>query len=334
MKVLYIGQYGKGSTSRMRGECLQEILGPATFQVIDLDEPLHGHSRLISSLGWRFHTGPLVSSVNRHIREQMAGPYDLVWVDKGNFIEPETVRTLPTDRCIHYTPDTAITHNRSGAFFRSIPLYEYCITTKSFELEGYRLKGARNLLFCTQGYDIRTHRPYAPWEQKDGTVFVGLREGGKERYLAMLLEQKIKVTLAGAGWEKFARRYRHHPLLNYVGTGVYGEAYARLLSGARVGLGLLSDRFPELHTTRTIEIPACGTAVAGERNSDTQDIFSEDQALLFSDETEFLEKVRRALLEPDYCRRISENGYRRITGDGFDYASILKKLLRQMGITR
>ena len=333
MKVLYIGQYGKGSTSRMRGECLQEILAPASFQVIDLDEPLHGHSRLITSLGWRFHTGPLVSSVNRYIREQMAGPYDLVWVDKGNFIEPETIHALPTDRRIHYTPDTAITYNRSGAFFRSIPLYEYCITTKSFELEGYRRKGARNLLFCTQGYDSRIHRPYVPWGQKEGTVFVGLREEGKERFLAMLLEQKFKVTLAGAGWEKFAHRHRNNPLLNYAGTGVFGEAYARLLSGARVGLGLLSKRFPELHTTRTIEIPACGTAMAGERNSDTRDIFTEEQALLFSDAAEFLEKVGRALREPDYCKQITENGYRRITGDGFDYRSILKNLLRQMGIT-
>lgn len=333
MKVVYVGQYGEGSTSKMRGERLRELLAPDVFQVIDLDAPLRDHSRLARSLGWRFHTGPLVRAVNHFIRDQADGDYDLLWVDKGNFIGPETIRAIRAARRVHYTPDTAIVYNRSGLFFTSIPLYDYCITTKSFELEGYRRKGARNLLFCTQGFDPHIHHPYIPFGDKEGTVFVGLWEEGKERLLARLLEKKIKVTLAGTRWEKFVRRYRNNPLLRYLGTGVFGEEYSRLLSGARVGLGLLSKRFPELHTTRTIEIPACCTAMAGERNGDTLDIFSEEQALLFSDETELLEKVRKALTDNEYCRRVTDAGYRRVIEDGFDYSSILKKLLVQMKVT-
>lgn len=333
MKVVYIGQYGEGSTSRMRGERLRELLSPASFQVIDLDRPLHAHSRLVRSIGWRLHAGPLITAVNRYIRKEAGGDYDLCWVDKGNFITPATLRAIKTGRLVHYTPDTAIVYNRSRHFFDSIPLYDYCITTKSFEVEGYCNRGVRNLLFCTQGYDPQIHRPYTPFDEKDGTVFVGLWEEGKERFLARLLEEKIKVTLAGAQWERFVRRYRNNPLLRYVGTGVFGEEYARLLSGARIGLGLLSKWFPELHTTRTIEIPACGTALAGERNSDTQGIFSEDQALLFGDESELLEKVRRALADAAYCGQVTEAGYRRITEGGFDYSSILRNIFLQMGVT-
>ncbi|HVS95273.1 MAG TPA: glycosyltransferase [Puia sp.] len=332
MKVVYVGPYGEGSTSKMRGERLRALLAPASFQVIDLDRPLGEHSRLIRSLGWRFHRGPLVRSVNRFIRQQATGEYDLLWVDKGIFIVPETIDAIRTRKRVHYTPDTAIVFNRSRHFFSSIPLYDFCITTKSFEMEGYRAKGARKVLFCTQGYDPDIHRPSTPFGQKEGAVFVGLWEEAKERYLALLLEAKIKVTLAGVQWERFVHRYRNNPLLNYRGTGVFGDAYARLLSGARVGLGLLSKRFPELHTTRTIEIPACGTAMAGERNSDTLNIFSEGQALLFSDAKEMLEKVQRVIRDDDYCRQVTEAGYRRITGGAFDYTAILRNLLRQMEI--
>jgi len=332
MKVLYVGQYGEGSTSRMRGERLRRLLAPDSFQVIDIERPLHDHSRLVRSLGWRFHTGPMVSAVNRFIREQATGDYDLLWVDKGNFIGPGTVGAIRAKQRIHYTPDTAIVFNRSAHFFHSIPVYDYCITTKSFEIEGYRTKGARSVLFCTQGYDPDVHRPYTPFGQKEGAVFVGLWEEGKERPLALLLEAKIKVTLAGAQWERFVRRYRNNPLLCYRGTGVFGGEYARLLSGARVGLGLLSKRFPELHTTRTIEIPACGTAMAGERNNDTRNIFSEEQALLFSDDNELLEKVQRALADDDYCRQVTEAGSHRIREGGFDYSSILKNLFFQMNL--
>ena len=37
--------------------------------------------------------------------------------------------------------------------------------------------------------------------------------------------------------------------------------------------GLLAKWVPELHTTRTFEIPACGTALVTERNSETALVF-------------------------------------------------------------
>lgn len=334
MRVLYIAQYGEGSTSRMRGECLAAILSPAAFEVIDLDVPLKRHSRLVRSLGWHFKTGPLVADVNGYIRENMRGPYDLVWIDKGIFIEPAVIRDMNTAIRVHYTPDTAISFNQSRLFFRSIPFYDYCITTKSFELDGYREKGARNLLYCTQGYDPRFHGPYTPFNEKKGAVFIGLREEGKEKVIARLLEEKIEVTLAGAGWDKFARRHKNDPMLSYMGKGIYGEAYGRLISRHRLGLGLMSGRFPERHTTRTIEIPACGTALVGERNQDTQSIFQEDEAFLFGDIDELLEQVKRAYRDPQYLQRVTEKGYQRITCGNFDYSSLLKGVLMEINIIK
>src|ERR1700743_860255 len=136
MKVLYIGQYAEGSTSRMRGESLKAILQPASFDVMDLDEPISGTPKPFRSLGWHYHTGPLIGNIERFVRGRLDGVYDLAWIDKGAFIGADLLRAIKADVKVHYTPDTAIVFNKSRPFFGSIPLYDYCITTKSFEIEG------------------------------------------------------------------------------------------------------------------------------------------------------------------------------------------------------
>jgi len=334
MRVLYIGQYEQGSTSRMRGENLKSILKPAVFEVIDINEPIYTTNRFIRSLGWRWHKGPLVGKVMKFIEKKVDGHYDLLWVDKGVFIGPELVDMIDAKVKAHYTPDTAVVFNKSDYFFRSIPRYDYCITTKSFEMGAYEQKGARNILFCTQGYDPRFHRPYLPFEEKKGVVFVGHCEEAREQVLSRLLEKRIRVTLAGPHWDKFAAKHRNDVLLSYVGKGVYGAEYGRLLSGALVGLGLLSRWFPERHTTRTLEIPACGTALLTERNGDTTGIFREDEVIFYENEKELLDRVDAALRDQAALRQLTQKGYERVTRGEFDYNSILQALLRRMGVAQ
>jgi spore maturation protein CgeB len=113
---------------------------------------------------------------------------------------------------------------------------------------------------------------------------------------------------------------------------VFGETYAALISGSVLGLGLLSKRFPERHTTRTLEIPACGTALATERNEDTLSIFREEEVLFYQDTLELIEAVPALLNDRDRLEKIAQAGYRRVTQGEFDYLSILRDLLRKMNI--
>ena len=56
-------------------------------------------------------------------------------------------------------------------------------------------------------------------------------------------------------------RFHRDPLLaaRHQGAEVYAEDYARAVTGAKIGLGLLRGVCPDQHTTRTFEIPACGS---------------------------------------------------------------------------
>jgi spore maturation protein CgeB len=320
----------------MRGNYLKSLLKPEEFRVVDIDIPMAETSALFKSIGWRFKMGPLIRRINKHFEKVIhgAGNFDLVWIDKGVFIYPEILDKLKnsSNTLVHFTPDTAFTHNQSELFYKALPLYDYCITTKSFEKHFYEERRVKRLLYCTQGYDPDLHKIYYPFQEKHGIAFVGQYEEGRGELITKLIERNYPVRLAGADWENFANKFRHKSNLSYLGSGLFGEAYARVLSGSLIGLGLLAKKFPELHTTRTFEIPACGTALATERNEETSHFFHKEEAIFFSDLPELMERIDALMTRNELLKLISEKGNRKVVAGGYDYPSILSALLNQMGL--
>ena len=96
--------------------------------------------------------------------------------------------------------------------------------------------------------------------------------------------------------------------LKFLGEGLFNDAYAKAISSAHLSLGLVSKRFPELHTTRTFEIPACGSVLVTERNTETSQFFNEDEVLFFSNEAEMVDKISKLLLDDEALQQISQKG--------------------------
>lgn len=335
MKVLYIGQYTPGTTSHMRCEVIKEILQPALYNVIDTHVPFYKTPKFFRSLGFRYKKGPLIKRVNDHILRLLGtDTFDMIWVDKGVFISSKTTRILrtKTPKLVHYTPDPAFTFHQSPLFFKSLPNYDFVITTKSYELDAYK-KGCTTtkVLYATQGFDKQLHRPSKePFSAKDGFVFIGHHEIERESILELLLKHQIKITLAGIKWQTFAKRHQANPLLNYLGEGVYGDQYVRAIQKGKIAWGAISKWVPELHTTRTFEIPACGTALLTERNSETQSFFMEDEAIFYDTEQELLDKVQYYMEQDDALASLTHRGLDTVNKRGVDYRSILEKLLNQI----
>jgi len=325
----------------MRAETLKRLMPAWEWRWTDTDAPMLASHRLWQSAAYRLNSGPAVDAINRLVAESISGGnIDLAWVDKAVFLYPETVQRIRDSarRTVHFTPDTAFHANRSRHFEKTIGMFDMLVTTKSFEVEEYRRRvPADRLHLTTQGFDPALHFPRrTPRQRSRSVTFVGLAEPDRERCIVSLLEHDIRVRLGGRGWKGFLTRWGRHPKLDFIGANVVGSQYAEALSSSWVGLGFLSKRFPELHTTRTFEIPACGAVLATEATPETRSYFTESEAVFFDDCADLAGTIDRLFAEAsdDGLIAIASGGTRRVKSDGRDYPSILRNILGRLHIER
>ncbi len=335
MKVLYIGHYEEGSTSKMRGQYLQKMLQPTILKVANIDVPMNATNKVFRTIGWRYKKGPLISHINSYIIKIIDNDwkYDLVWIDKGVFINPSTIKRLKENsyKLIHFTPDPAFFYHQSPLFYQSLSLYDYCITTKSFELDNYKSYGVKTIL-STQGYEPTIHKPYTDFSAKKGVVFIGHYEQEREEVIAKLIEKKVLVTLAGIKWNGFVQKHKNDNNLQYLGTSILSHEYGKTLSNAKIGLGLLSKWIPELHTTRTFEIPACATALVTEKNKDTESIFTDTEVIFFNNTNHLVNEVVNYLTDDVLLAEKTKRGYQKVTQGLYSYEQIMANILQQTKI--
>jgi len=331
--ALHIGPYGYGSTSRMRANKMYKILleKGIKLEIIDTEVPILKYNRLWNHVAWHYKRGPVISAVNKYVKEQVGERhFKLIWVDKAIYLTRQTTDFLrsQTDLLVHYTPDPSFTFHRSRLFFESLPLYDYVITTKTYEMEDYiRIIGdSSKLLYLTQGFDKDLHRPMVPWDQKKGVAFIGHYEKEREEPLLAMLEAGIDINLAGACWEKFAQM-NAGPHLHFLGRGVFGEDYVSAISGSKYAWGAVSKWIPEKHTTRTFEIPACMTALLTERNDELESLFNEEEVVFYDSIDELVKKIRFFDSHDYELKTLTERGYEKVQSGGFDYESQLRRLL-------
>jgi spore maturation protein CgeB len=101
---------------------------------------------------------------------------------------------------------------------------------------------------------------------------------------------------------------------------------------ASIGLGLLTQRFPELHTTRTFEIPACATAIATPMTAETRSVFDESQAIFFNDYKELAMRILYLMSVPAELQKITEAGHKRVLDGAYDNDSMVKLVLSNLGV--
>lgn len=339
MKVLYIGQYSEGTTSKMRADYIKFILKPKSFDVIDIHIPFYETPRLTRSIGFRYKKGPLISNIQKFISSELMKAsdfYDLIWVDKGVFINLDNTLKLKNyaGKLVHYTPDMAFFENQSKYFEKAINIYDFIITTKSAEIEKYKeFVSVHKLVKTTQGFSKDKHFPITQFENKDDSVaFIGLAEKHRFELIEHLINNNIHVKVAGMGWKKFVKKNSENPFLSYYGNGIYGEDYSKFISSSKFGLGALAKRIPEFHTTRTFEIPACGTALLTEKNQETSSFFKDDEVIFYSSKEEIVEKINYYFNHQNELKTVTKKGLDRVNTDGYDYESILNNILNKIGI--
>lgn len=271
-------------------------------------------------------------------------PFDILWVEKGLWLKPSTLRSLrslhPEARFVSYSGDDMLNPvNQSQRYLDGIPLYDLHVTTKSYNAAELEALGASRILFLDNAYDPEVHKPVEVTAQERDELgadigFVGFYETDRAEMMLGLARAGLTVTVRGPGWSRMSGS--GHPNLRIIEGYLDDHQYPRSIAATRINLGFLRKVNRDLQTTRSIEIPACRGFLLAERTTEHQRLFREGiEAEFFEGLDELIAKCRYYLDREPARRKIAEAGYRRCVLGGYSYEGRIRQVVAEaMAIRR
>ncbi len=340
LKILYIGPIRRGSTTKQRMIALQDLGHKLT--------KVNTHPEWVVRKEWRLHNriirrlfGPMdLASTNEAIINHLEKEqFDLLWIDKGLTIEPDTFKAVGSlqDKCliVGYSPDdmTGNKRNQSRRFLRSLRYYDIYFTTKSYCVSELEELGCRRSEFIGNAYDRSSHHPVeVTTEERErfgGPVgFIGQWEPERAKSLYFLADCGIDVRVWGYTWH---RCKRHCERLRLENRPLLAEDYARAICAFDINLGFLRKANRDLQTTRSMEIPACGGFMLAERTDEHLSLFKEGkEAEFFSSDEELLDKVKYYLCHDEERKGIAQAGRQRCLDSGYSNHERLREAINKI----
>lgn len=334
LTVLYIGESTYGSTSAHRLKLIENQLNVSAV-VVDFNAFL-SEKKLLRSLQWRTQCSFLLSGFKKELRLKVAlNHWSLVWIDKGMFLSVQDMSLLRqhSKKLVFFTPDSFFYKNRNWTVRRALNKFDLVCTTKSFELAAYRcLVEKEKIHLANQGYSEIDKQEISYSGSRDYPVgFVGKFERYRGEVVKALIDSGIEVHVAGVGWDKFCSRYAG-TLLHFHGSALIGKDYQAFYRNCLIGLGLLSKEFPELHTTRTFEIPYFGALLATEMNEETRSFYDKDSVLFFENITDLIIDLRWLLSNPDKLGLIACRGNQTVLLHRRSWKAQVEDILQKVGL--
>ncbi len=354
MKILFLGATGEGQTSLMRLRALRrlghEVAG------VDTAGPWQSGAWLGRQVERRLGRGGTIDRINRAVLDA-AGALQpaLVWAEKQEHLRPETLEALRRGgaRLVHFTPDPyfSLAWKRTALMDAAIGRFDLLVYCKAYERADYAALG-KPLIYMPLGYCDETHRPLPSsdprWRCALG--FLGGWEPRRERLLRALAGATPDLKIWGGYWD-FLRDGRWSPRRQIIlgqlaggepfrihrddrlaaawqGGEVYADDYARALTGSRIGLGFLRQVCPDQHTTRTFEIPACGSLLLADRTDEHRSFFEEGrEAEFFGSAEELVDKARFYASHETERARVAQAGRERCQRSGYAYIDRLRPVI-------
>ena len=363
MKILFVGSTSPGQTSEMRMRVLEKL----GHDVASIDSATRwmqvtGTSRRLQQA---VCAGPVISRFNDEvIQAARAFKPELMWAEKQEYLTADTLEGLKKigARLLHFTPDPyfTLTWKQTRLTTQAMPLYDYLVTSKRYELSQYSSLPAR-IIYMPLGFSEEVHRPLSPLDSTlsrnfaSDVSFLGGWEPRRETMLDHVAEDNsLQLKVWGYGWDHLEdgkispRRYlamrrnaggapfsvkKNERLASTVqGNEVYAEEYAYALSGARISLGFLRKVCPDQHTTRTFEIPACASLLLADRTDEHQEFFEEGaEADFFGSSDEMLEKLRFYLRNEAARADVARRGFERCHRSGYSYTARVSEVMKELG---
>lgn len=339
MKILSIGQFSKDGSSNT---CLHRNWALHKLGDVTEIDTTFQWNLICKILNYAYVTLKIpISYLRLQINKEIIATckkqnFDIIWIDKGNYILPSTLRyikkILPKSKIIGYSPDNmSERHNRTVWFEKGMKYYDWYLTTKSYIIDWLKVNGCKNILFVNNAYEDTFHHPYKlndeERERLGGKIgFIGSWEKERCDYILYLADHGIPVKVWGTG--KWLEYTNYSPNLTITGKALFSEDYNKALSAFDISLCFLRKINSDLQTTRTMEIPACKSLLMAERTSEHEALFKDNiEAVFFSSKEELLEKCKYLIQHPEQRKDIAEKGYQRCILSGYSNYNTLRVAL-------
>jgi spore maturation protein CgeB len=336
LRVLYLG--AKDGTCLDRANAYRRLGHHIAH--IDVGELLP-RSGWVHRLTWRLGGQIFAPIVRERLRPMVAGKaYDLCHVDAGEWVTPSVIKVL---RChartvINYNIDDPFgprDMRRFAAYRAALRYYDHVFVVRDPNVEEARARGARNVTRVWRSADEVAHAPrelthedHARWDCD--VLFLGTWMPERGPLLLRLAALGVPLTIRGDRWQKAPEWSRLS--CYWKGPAVTGDEYAKAIQCARINLGLISKGNRDLHTTRSLEIPALGSMFCAERTDEHLSMYVEGKEAVFWSTPEECATACSSLLADEPRRiRIAQRGRQRLHRNGHLNNRVMQQLLAASG---
>ena len=341
LKILFVGDLNRGTRSLQRCETLKKI-GHEVSGLSFVKVPhIAGINKLtfIERVCWKLKFPLDSNQINHQITLAMQlNKFDLVWIDKGVLIYPWTLSKIKkmnqSIKLISCSEDDMYAkHNQSFWYLWGLKLYDIVFTTKVYNLSELQLMGAQKVELFLDSYDEDLHRPvklsesdFKKYQAEVG--FIGTFEQDRAERMLFLAKHGIRVVIYGNGWSSWSGISENLVIKN---QPLYEEEYVKAMNAIKINLCFLRKINRDQVTSRSVEIPACGAFMLGERTKRHLDFFTEGkEAEFFDSNEELLLKIKQYLSDENHRQKIAQQGYLRCQQSGYSMKFQLSKMLSKI----
>ncbi len=332
MRILYLG--------RLSGTCLDRAnaLRRLGNDLVHIDiRTLMPKTVWVDRVTWKFGGGWFSPWVNHGLRLRLGDEsFDLAYVDGGEWITRSIIDLLHEHAplVVNYNIDDPFGPRdgaRWKAYRRNAWRYDLCVVMRDENVREAKAFGIRNVLRVYRSADEVSHapRPLDPTDHerwKADVLFLGTWFPERGPFLLELVKRGVPLTIRGHKWQKAPEWGQLKPY--WKGGSLFGEDYARAIQCAKINLGLLSKANRDLHTTRSLEVPALGGLLCAQRTSEHVAMYKEGrEAIFWNDADECAQVCNDVLCSEDLRRRIAAAGHARIRQNGHYNETILSEIL-------
>jgi len=330
LSIVYVGPTHSGGTCLHRKNALIRL----GMKVTTIDTTLHSKRLIFLYKAFR-KLGLYVdlAFANRDLLKKINKSTDIVWIDKGLTIHKSTIENIRSTFpaiIVSYSPDDMINpDNQSSQYLESIPLYDFHITTKSYNVREMQALGAKQVVFVNNAFDPIEHTP-SDCNYKYDVGFVGTYENDRAEVIYELARSGYNISVWGNWPSKWSNKLRSVGVCIHVGE-VLGEHYSAAISKCRINLCFLRKINRDLQTTRSIEIPAMKGFMLAERSNEHLSLFLEGhEADFFSTKEELKLKIDKYLSDDSLREEVAKNGFQRCYKSEYSNDNMLDKCLNNI----